>query len=103
MYEVSIDQPNLPKGAEVQIHGLGVFKNGDSATVSKEDAERFRSLYSTVDNNGRTVQGPTLAQASKTMYGVTVTKSSGSDDKSTATTEGAATTDNSEKRKGSDS
>jgi hypothetical protein len=42
MYKITIDYPNMPKGQEVTIHGLGTFKNGSTTVVEKDDADMFR-------------------------------------------------------------
>lgn len=70
-YNVTVDMPNLPRGEEVEISGLGRFKNGSTTEVSKEDAEAFRTFHQNVrfehDENGAlltiTEQGPTVLQA----------------------------------------
>jgi hypothetical protein len=80
-YELNIDLPNLPKGELVQIAGLGTFENGSSYTITKSEADSYRSYHSRVvpvtgDNDevlGSDLElGSTLLQASKYMYGVTV-------------------------------
>lgn len=71
MYSVTVDMPNLPKGEEVEISGLGRFENGKTTTVSKEEAEAFRTFHQRVsyerDENGALITvteiGPTLLQA----------------------------------------
>lgn len=70
MYTMTIDLPNLAKGADVEIDGLGLFQNGDTVTVDKDLAETFRQRHQTVesetDQSGNTqrtiVRGPTLLQ-----------------------------------------
>lgn len=42
MYKISFDFPNLAKGTELEIGGLGRFKNGGTYEVSDEDAQNFR-------------------------------------------------------------
>lgn len=81
VYELTIDQPNLPKGEPIQIPGLGTFENGHSYTVTKDQANAFRVYHtrqvSVTDEAGAIVgsrpeRGQTLLQAADTMYGVTV-------------------------------
>lgn len=91
VYELTVDQPNLPKGELVQIPGLGTFKNGSSYPVTKAEADAYRTYHSkvvTVDDKddedfggSRLELGPTLLQASKTMYGVEVVTSEAADTK----------------------
>jgi hypothetical protein len=85
-YVVTLNQDNLTKGTEVQIHGLGVLKNGETIEVSAEDHERFRLMNQVweaetdKDGNplrddeghelGAYVPGPTLKQAN--VYGLEV-------------------------------
>lgn len=80
-YEMAVNHPALPKGAEIQIPGLGVFKNGHSYKISKDEAQGFRVHHTrqvdVTDDSGAVVGsepelGPTLLQASKSMYGVEV-------------------------------
>lgn len=42
-YELTIDMPNLTKGAEVEIPGLGVFKNGSTTVLEDEQVATFRT------------------------------------------------------------
>lgn len=73
MYSLTLDLPNLDKGAEVELDGLGVFKNGETHEISDEDAENFRMRHQTqklVKVNKKTgastyeeVPGPTLVEA----------------------------------------
>lgn len=69
-YKVSINQPNLAKGTEVFIDGLGTFKNGYSRVVPDSQVEQFRNAHGRVNDKGVFEQGPSLAQAG--LYGVTV-------------------------------
>jgi hypothetical protein len=48
-YKVTLNDPALPKGAEVEVPGLGVFANGSTTQVSEEQAEAYR------DNNSQLV------------------------------------------------
>lgn len=84
MYEITLDIPGSPKGEPFQIVGLGTFENGGTYTVTKDEAETYRSHHSRLvpvvsedDESiiGSTVElGPTLLQDSKNMHGVTVSK-----------------------------
>ena len=78
-YVITIDHPNLPKGAEIQIAGLGEFKNGEEYVVSDEEHDDFRRYHGkvqpVVDKEGAIVgsklePGPTLIQSN--FYGVAV-------------------------------
>ena len=80
-YKMTVDVPHLPKGAPIQIVGLGTFENGSTVEVSKEDADHYRDVHGRQepqhDEDGSLVgmsreKGPTLLQASKSMYGVEV-------------------------------
>jgi hypothetical protein len=42
-YSVKVDYPNMPKGQQVLISGLGTFENGSTAAVSDEDAAAYRA------------------------------------------------------------
>jgi hypothetical protein len=42
-YKLEFDFPNLAKGTEVQIVGLGTFRNGESYTISERRAAEWRS------------------------------------------------------------
>jgi hypothetical protein len=55
MYELTVDNPNLGKNAKVQIPGLGTFENGQTYTVSKEEADRFRVYQKSVGMPDRTL------------------------------------------------
>lgn len=85
-YKLSVDQPNIGDEGEVYIHGLGTFKNGKSYEISGELEETFRTVNA-VDQGGidddpesetfgsvrpNVVLGPSLVDAAKSMYGVTV-------------------------------
>jgi hypothetical protein len=41
-YIVEYDNPSLPKGATVQVDGIGLLTNGEETYVSPEQAEDFR-------------------------------------------------------------
>lgn len=74
-YEVTVNNPVLGKGVEVEIPGLGIVKNGSTTEVSEEQAETFRlvnqgPVVTEQDENGADVykqpdKGPTLLQAYK--------------------------------------
>lgn len=82
VYTVTVDNPTLPKGEPIQIVGLGTFENGGTYTVSKQEADAYRTYHSALvttrdERDGSilgadTELGPTLLQASKTMFGVEV-------------------------------
>jgi hypothetical protein len=82
VYEVKIDQPNLPEGEPIQIPGLGTFENGGTYDVSEAEAEAYRSYHTrqvpkidpeTKAYLGADVElGPSLADVAESMYGVTV-------------------------------
>jgi hypothetical protein len=80
MYNLTIDLPNLAKGAEVDIDGLGRFENGGSYEISDDEAEAFRTKHQTVtseyDSEGNLhttlEKGPTVAQAFSGDKNVTV-------------------------------
>jgi hypothetical protein len=92
MYKITFDLPNLAKGAEFDVGGLGRFKNGSEYVIDDETAEGFRAYHSrfetvedgntvdVVNNEGDTVQephyefvnGPTVLQALESVPGVTV-------------------------------
>ncbi|HVI79821.1 MAG TPA: hypothetical protein VM715_16965 [Candidatus Acidoferrum sp.] len=42
-YSVKVSYPNLAKGQQVLINGLGTFENGSTASVSDEEAETYRA------------------------------------------------------------
>lgn len=45
-FKVSVNDPALPDGADVEVPGLGVFKNKSPRQISEEDAEYFRTVNS---------------------------------------------------------
>lgn len=84
VYTMDVDLDGSPKGEQIQIAGLGTFENGSSYDITRAEAEAYRSYntrYETIvgENDeilGSTPElGPTLLQASKTMFGVEVTTS----------------------------
>lgn len=107
MYKMAVNFPNLTKGAEVQIDGLGVFENGYEYEVSKEDAEAYRTFHSVIvdelDEDGNLVSrklapGRTLLDAFSSEEGVQVatTKASKTKDKPQDPPEGPLATDTTE-------
>lgn len=81
MYKMTVDFPNLAKGAEVQIDGLGSFENGFEHLIDDDAAQAYRLHHSQLveeyDEEGVVVsrtleQGPTLAQAFSGQKGITV-------------------------------
>lgn len=64
-YELKIDNPNLPVGELVMIHGLGSFANGETHEISTELADSFRTYWSHGDKLGPTLL--TWAKASKVV------------------------------------
>lgn len=75
-YEITIDYPNMPKGAEVAIPGLDTFKNGDTNTVTDEQAAAFRAYQ--VASGG---QDKTLLQSFQGNDYVTVSTAKTDDQK----------------------
>lgn len=84
MYKLKIDKPNLIPGTELEIPGLGIYKNGKEYDISDEQAEAFRYHHSRVvtetDPSGDlgtysvgTELGPTLLQAFESDDGIIVT------------------------------
>lgn len=72
-YMVSLALPNLPKGAIVQLDGLGAFVNGDSREVSDEEADQFRMHHGVrLTNDSPLTPGFTVLQAFKNSVGITV-------------------------------
>lgn len=77
-YTVKVNDPALPDGHEVEVPGLGVFKNGSTRQISEEQAEYFRDVNSQlvdVETDDRPAwtgaaaverqRGPTVLQAFK--------------------------------------
>lgn len=72
VYEVTVNQPGLPKGELVQIPGLGEFENGSTFDVDEDQHNAFRTYHSgqemAQDDDGawyvsNVKPGPTLLQA----------------------------------------
>lgn len=80
MYKLKIEMPSLLPGTEVQIHGLGTFKNGKEYEIDDEAAEVYRNANQTQETvateDGTAVvevkRGPTLLEAFRGVEGVTV-------------------------------
>lgn len=68
MYQLELDYPNMPKGQELSIPGLGTYQNGSTTVISKEEADSFRQYQ--VDNG---MPDRTLLQAFTGAEYVTVT------------------------------
>lgn len=72
-FEITYNDPALPKGTVVTVDGLGNLENGKSVVVSGEQHEQFRNHNKKQnfgwDNNGSLIveeePGPTLTQAFK--------------------------------------
>jgi hypothetical protein len=75
-YKVKVNDPALPKGADVEVPGLGVFANGSTTQVSEEQAEAYRdnnAVLADVETDDRPAwtgaagvelrRGPTVLQA----------------------------------------
>jgi len=77
-YVLELDVPGTPKGQEVEIPGLGVFKNGQSYDITEDEAENYRNANVVAETKTVKVkdgdqkrdvvvseisQGPTLLQA----------------------------------------
>lgn len=82
MYNIQFDLPNLAKGAEINIGGLGSFINGQSFNVTDEEAEQFRVFGTTytseTDESGfltlTAVKGKNLREAFDGVPGITVSE-----------------------------
>lgn len=44
MASITLAFPNIPKGADVEVFGLGVFPNGETTEVTEEQAAVFKAL-----------------------------------------------------------
>ena len=85
MYKLKIDNPNLTPGTEVEIAGLGTFKNGKEYTIEDEAAEYYRVAHPVAVEGGEQYTedgslvtaayelGPTLLQAFKDDESIIVT------------------------------
>ena len=47
-YRVRVNDPAAPDGADIEVPGLGVFKNKSTRQISEEEAENFRSVNATL-------------------------------------------------------
>lgn len=83
-YKVELDLPNVGKGVEVYVDGLGILENPGTYEVSQEEADAFRVVHQKVTynqdpDNGLVTStdvelGPTLLEYFKGKEGVKVTK-----------------------------
>jgi len=81
-YVLELDVPGVPKGQEIEIPGLGVFKNGATHEIDEDAAENYRDANVTAEpevgkNNEilsvEVTRGQTLLQAGNSMMeGITV-------------------------------
>lgn len=79
-YRMKVDQPNLAKGEEVLIPGLGAFANGETHDITDEQAETYRQrnavLEDVLDSKGQRTgratskPGPPLIDVN--VHGITV-------------------------------
>lgn len=78
-YKLTVNHPSAGEGAQLSIHGLGVFENGKVYKIDDELADQFRRMNGNVvqaqNEQGQAttsefVLGPTLLEAE--IYGVTV-------------------------------
>lgn len=75
-YEITVNYPNMPKGAEVAIPGLDTLKNEEMYAVTDEQADAFRAYQ--VASGG---QDKTLLQSFQGAEYVTVTTAKTDDKK----------------------
>jgi hypothetical protein len=54
-YKITVNLPSTGKGQEVQIPGLGTFKNGSTAEVTKEMADAFRTFQTDLGMTDQTL------------------------------------------------
>jgi hypothetical protein len=81
-YKLELDLPNVGKGVEVYLDGLGFFENGKDYEITDEQADAFRVAhqevtYHTDPDNGMVTHtteepGPTVLEYFKSHEGVTV-------------------------------
>lgn len=84
MYILEVAMDNLAKGTEIQIDGLGIFKNGSSYEISADAAKEYQSRNAvpsfehTADGTVVTemVAGSTILQDFKHVQGITVRRMS---------------------------
>lgn len=77
--EIEFNNPDIPKGTEVTIDGLGILVNGETRVVSEEEQEQFRThnsvQHTSYSKKGELVieteKGPTISQALKKVRGIT--------------------------------
>lgn len=74
-YELKLSLPNLPKGQTVAFTGLPKeYANGKTHIISDEEAEAFRVINMSADEEGSVQLGAPLDQAFKKVEGVIVSK-----------------------------
>lgn len=77
-YEVKVDRPGARRGEELEIPGLGIFKNGSTRVVDPVQAQTYRDLNPSPvvpDDEGNFVggeQGPTVLQTFEKHDWITV-------------------------------
>lgn len=71
-YVLTMDQDNLPKGALVEVPGLGQFENGTTTDLTDEQVQTFRVTQGTFDDDGVYHHASTPLQEMKHALGVTV-------------------------------
>lgn len=84
MYTISIDLPDLPKGTEIDVDGLGKFENGSVNDISDELAESFRVHHATIatelgeggSHQNSIVLGRSIEEAFENNPNITVEKAS---------------------------
>lgn len=112
VYTLTVDLPDLPEGELVQIPGLGTFENaGDPVDVTKQQADAYRVYHQrqetvTDEESGailgsELVLGPTLLEASKSMYGVEV-KTAGSSSSSSSGSSSSSSSSSDDSTEGGD-
>lgn len=71
MFTITIDLPDLPKGTEVDIDGLGTFENGGSYDITDDENYDFQVRHQTISTvtsgaghvSNTLVLGPALDEA----------------------------------------
>lgn len=76
--KLKVSIPGRPKGAGVQVAGLGILRNDEVYEVSDEAEADFRRAHGAVvtdaKGNSSFRLGPTIRQVAKRMYGFEVVK-----------------------------
>jgi hypothetical protein len=62
-YEVTVNVPSAGKGTDLEIPGLGVFKNGTTTVLEDEEVATFRQHHAGYGDDGEYQLGPTPLQA----------------------------------------